>query len=156
MSILLFWVQPITQPSLWDYRESAHTGRHTQSPSHEPHRLPGSVRSSHSAKGDFSLQGRWGSFPFGLNSAVRDEALQNSSGLSRRINTPSLPASQPCWDLCSLLTAAPPPVDTVGIFSVTVAVLCMVFALARGEIKVERCSCSLNSCVFILYIYHCH
>lgn len=73
----------------------------------------------------FSLQGnRWGSFPLGLNSTVRDEALQNSSALSRRINTPS-PASQPCWDPYSLSTAAPPQIETAGIFSATTALLCI-------------------------------
>lgn len=65
----------------------------------------------------FSLQGdRWGSFPLRLCSAVRDEALQKSSALSRTINTPS-PAPQPC----SLSAAVPPPIETAGIFSVTVS-----------------------------------
>lgn len=97
----------------------------------------------------FSLQGnRWGSFPFGLNSTVRDEALQNSFALSRRINTPS-PASQPCWDLYFLPTAALPLMQTAGIFSVTVALL-RIFSICFSSGK----GYSLNSSAFIFCFYY--
>lgn len=123
--ILLFPMPPVTQPSLWDCRESTHAGRHAHSTITWTSQAAWITEVISFSQIRFSLQGnRWGSFPFGLNSAVRDETLHYSSALSGRISTPS-PASQPCWDLYSLSTAAPPPIETAGIFSVTVALLCV-------------------------------
>lgn len=71
----------------------------------------------------FSLQrNRWGSFPFGMNNAVRDEVPQNSSPHSRRINTHP-PAFQPCWDLYSLNSCITSNTDSRDIFSISGSLL---------------------------------
>lgn len=97
-----------------------HTHHH-----HTPgHRLQGSPMPSPSAKLDF---------PCWSSAAARGGVPQNGSALSRRIISPPA-ASQQCWGLYSLSTAAQPPIRTSrDIYgnSVSLSLLHLVFALVK-------------------------